>query len=281
MILVTGSAGFIGKKLCKALEEKGEEIFLYDIQHGQDVRDYFLLNKVFRENNFDTVIHLAARAGVRTSKEFPDEYISTNIQGTYNVLRCAEQYGVKVVFFSSSSVFGSQNPPNVESTPIQPESLYAITKATGEMMCKNSTAKTVAVRPFTVYGENGRKDQVIFKWLNCYKAGKLAPFFGDGKTKRGYTYVGDLVNAIVALLKLPEEQWPEAINLGGKDIITLEMLADIFVSVIPDFKAEKLPLPNGDVVENYADTTLAKNLLELTYTDFADKVKEIISNELE
>lgn len=282
MILVTGHRGFIGSKLVKELGNAGfGDLFLYDIVEGDDLRDYFKLAKVFKEHHIDTVIHLAARAGVRTSKEFPEEYISTNVQGTYNILRCAEEHGAKVIFFSSSSVFGSQKPPNNEDTPLKPESLYASTKAMGEMMCNASKAKTCIIRPFTVYGENGRKDQVIFKWLECHKAGKSAPFFGDGKTKRGYTYVGDLVEAVIELIGLPEEVWPESFNLGGSQITTLEELLNIFKSEIPNLDFHRLPLPDGDVAENYADTTKAQNLLGFKADrNLEEKVRDIIRNEL-
>ncbi len=283
MILVTGHEGFIGKRLTHELSINCLDWIGYDLEDGDDIRDYFKVNKVFRENNIDTVIHLAARAGVRTSESFPDEYITTNIIGTNNLLKSAEEYGVeKFISFSSSSVQGGSPSPNKESDPVSPDSIYAVTKATSEMLVKNSTIpERTVVRPFTVYGECGRKDQVIFKWINQIKAGRLITFFGDGETKRGYTYVGDLVKGVVKIvLNKGERKEFEIYNLGGSQIVTLKELLSIFQDVFPSLIVKKLPLPKGDVRENWADIDKAKRELGFSPdTDFKKTVTNIIISE--
>lgn len=281
MILVTGDSGFIGKWITFTLRtDEGEIAVGYDIEDGLDIRDKFSLYKVFNEHNIDTVIHLAARAGVRTSKYFPDEYISTNIQGTKNVLDVAEMFGVKhVIFFSSSSVYGSQTPPNSESQPLNPESLYAITKATGEMLCQASPVPTTVIRPFTVYGLHGRNDQVIYKWLNQIKAGKPITVFGDGTTKRGYTHVQDLVEGVIKVWKSGAPQsGHEVYNLGGDEVIELRQLIEIFKES-KEITIENRDLPQGDVVENWADISKAKKALHWEpVRHFKDEVLNIITN---
>lgn len=281
MILVTGHKGFIGKRLIETLMCGGAEVMGYDILDGADTRDYFKVNKVFRENNIETVIHLAARAGVRTSENFPDEYITTNMIGTNNLIKSAEEYGVKnFIFFSSSSVQGREPSPNKETDPLSPDSLYAITKAGGEMMVENSSipSRTV-IRPFTVYGEKGRKDQVIFKWINQIKKGKPISFFGDGQTKRGYTYVGDLVDGVIRVLETCSEGF-NTYNLGGSEVFSLEDVLNIFKELHPSIDVDRMPLPKGDVAENWADISKAEKELGFNPdTNFKEKVKEIIINE--
>ncbi|MCK5021976.1 MAG: NAD-dependent epimerase/dehydratase family protein [Candidatus Pacebacteria bacterium] len=285
MILVTGHKGFIGQRLFKDLQDKfGEEnIIGYDLVDGDDLRDYFRLDKLFRENPINTIIHLAARAGVRTSEKFPDEYITTNIIGTNNILRCAKEYEIdKVIIFSSSSVYGSQTPPNAETEELSPESLYAVTKVSTEYLAKASPIKTIIVRPFTCYGENGRNDQVIDKWLWQINSGRPITFFGEGNTKRGYTYVGDLVDGVIKLIDYNQKDNHEVFNLGGQTITTLSELLDIFKKTIPfEFKVNKIDLPNGDVKENWADISKAKEKLGFNPdTNFKEKVKELIVNNL-
>ena len=284
-ILISGYRGFIGSRLWVKLELSKHNIVGYDLQDGDNTCDYFKLDKIFRENNFDIVIHLAARTGVRTSKKFPEEYVNTNINGTGNVIKCCEEHEIKhLIFFSSSSVHGNQLPPNKETDRLEPSSLYGITKLAGELLIKNSNIplRTV-IRPFTVYGENGRKDQVIIKWINQIKSGKPLSFFGQGQTKRGYTYVGDLVDGIINLIeeKDKENREPfEIYNLGGSEITSLEDLYNIFNRDII-IERNILNLPKGDVAENCADITKAKEMLGFNpNTNFKDKVSEIIKKEL-
>ena len=280
-ILITGSEGFIGKHLRKRLEFfEG-----FDIINGQDVRNKFQVDKVFRENNFETVIHLAARTGVRTGERYPEEYISTNILGTKNLIDASIENGVKnFIFFSSSSVYGTTQPPNKEDQPMNPDSTYGITKMAGETLLKSASShfnSAIVVRPFTVYGEYGRKDQVIYKWLNQFFNDKPISFFGDGKTKRGYTYVGDLLDGVEKIIQKIESnklKGFEVFNLGGQEVINLQELFNVFSKTFGQIKIDRLELPEGDVKENYADISKAKEILDFNpNTDFKEKVKNIIN----
>jgi len=281
MILVTGSEGFIGKHLCKRLEALGFSYIGYDLVDGQDIRNKFQLAKVFETIPVETIIHLAAEPGVRIGEEYPEEFITTNILGTEILLNLAEKYGVKhVIAFSSSSIFGEQECPQDEHTPPEPTSLYGITKAAMEMLCHKSKVPITIVRPFSVYGENGRGDQVLNIWLNQIKNGKPVTFFGKGDTKRGYIYVGDLVDGVIKILKLPDKflMPVEIYNLGGQEIVTLQRYLDIFKSVYPDIEVNQLPLPAADPYENWADIKKARWGLKWDpKTNFEEKIKEIIS----
>lgn len=278
MILITGHLGFIGRRLKKLLSNRS---IGYDLINGDDIRDLYKLDTVFKNNNIKTVIHLAARAGVRSSKDFPDEYITTNIIGVRNIIKCSEKYKIEhLIFFSSSSVYGSKKGAKKENDLLFPESLYAITKATGEMLVNISEIpiKTI-IRPFTVYGEEGRKDQVIYKWINQIRNNTPITFYGDGNTKRGYTYVGDLIKGVKLIIDKKEGG---ILNLGGNEVITLSNLLEIFKKNIKqDFQIDKLPLLKEDVFENYADIIKANKVLGWKpETNFKNKVAEIINKEL-
>lgn len=278
-ILITGSEGFIGDRLC----EKVDSFHSYDLLFGDDIRDKYKLEDHFQKYHFDTVIHMAARAGVRMGEAHPDEFISTNVNGTLNLLNLSKKYGVKhFIFFSSSSVYGNQQSPNKETDPLQPIGVYGSTKAMGEMLVKGSGVPYTIIRPFTVYGENGRLDQVIFKWIQQIKLGLPITVYGDGSSKRGYTYVGDLVDGVLKVLDKGAEN--KTYNLGGHQIITLGELIDLFVPYLPEkYKdaLQRLPMPKEDVYENWGDISKAKNRLGWSpNTDFKTKVAEILKYEL-
>jgi len=283
MILVTGHRGFIGSHLCQTLKEKNLDFVGYDLVEGDDIRDLEKFASVFRKNQIQQVIHLAALAGVRAGEADPDSYITTNITGTNNLLRLAKENRIKhVIFFSSSSIYGDQNPPNSEIEAYKPRSIYGFTKVAGEMLMKMSTVPSTIVRPFTVYGENGRAEQVVYKWLAQIKRGEPISFYGDGTTKRGYTYVGDLIEGVLKILERGPKNETETYNLGGREITSLEDLLQIFQKNIPQkFAVERLPMPGVDIVQNWADISKAEK--ELGYnpdTNFAQKIGEIIDFEL-
>lgn len=286
MILITGHRGFVGQHLTKELDRLGAKWRGYDLVEGDDIRDAFKLHTLFSQNKFHTVIHLAARAGVRTSELYPDEYFSTNVIGTQRLLENVKMFGVKhFILFSSSSVYGTQAPPNTEAQPCAPDSIYGITKATCEMLVRSSGVGSTIIRPFTIYGENGRADQLFYKWLQCHRNNTPAPFYGDGTTKRGYTYVGDLIRGLWAVMKkweyvvdVSQRPWQcEIFNLGGSEVISLNDVRSIFAGELPDFDFQRLALPKGDVPENWGDITKARAILGFNpQTDFRKKVSEII-----
>lgn len=302
MILITGHKGFVGGHLTERLKNYGfvkdnldGTIDLsvnsikensgwigFDLVDGDDIRNKYELAKVFAIHRIDRVIHLAAEAGLRRGERYPDEYITRNIIGTRNLLELAEENNVKhFIFFSSSSVFGGQTPPFGESSPLKPDCVYGMTKAAGEVLCYISPIPTTIVRPFSVYGENGRGDQVIYKWLNQIKAGEPISFYGTGNSKRGYVYVGDLVDGVIKLIDRKPKDNYETFNLGGQEIITLNALLKVFKSVFKGLKIKKYPLPKADALENWSDIDKAQTALSwYPNTDFKKKVKEIIEKEL-
>ncbi|MEP6922803.1 MAG: NAD-dependent epimerase/dehydratase family protein, partial [bacterium] len=222
-ILVTGGAGFIGSHLVDQLLTEGDwsvtviDDFnnFYDpaikrrnvVEHQKtpayelfkaDIRDKPALDAIFKQKSFECIVHLAARAGVRPSLEEPLLYAETNINGTMNLLELARERGIKqFVFGSSSSVYGiNAKLPFGEDDPIrQPISPYAATKGAGELLCHTYThlyeMRSVCLRFFTVYGARQRPDLAIHKFARLISEQKPIPVFGDGTTRRDYTFVKD------------------------------------------------------------------------------------------
>jgi len=279
-ILITGDAGFIGTYLSSLLS-KEYNLSFYDLDYGDDIRDKFKLDRLFDKERFDVVIHMAARAGVRTGEEFPDEFISTNINGTKNIIEACEKYGVKqLISFSSSSVLGgNKNRALTENDKYNPKSLYAITKVMGEMMIKNSSLNYTIIRPFTVYGENGRKDMVIYKWIEQIKREEPITVFGSGKSKRGYTYVKDLVDGVKRCI-LNKKAYKEIIHLGGSEIISLKDMLKIF-SDNREIEMIKTEMPKADVMESWTKSDKAKKLLGWEpKANFKEYLTNILTKEL-
>ena len=285
-ILITGQEGFIGEHLLDALQDD-YDIMGYDLELGEDIRDRFKLDKLFNEFLPDVVIHMAARAGVRTGEEYPDEFISTNIIGTQNVVDMCKKYKLKqLIFFSSSSVLGgnSDNNPLKEDGEYNPKSLYAITKVAGEMIVKNSNVPSTIIRPFTVYGENGRKDMVIYKWINEIESAKPISIYGDGKTKRGYTYVKDLCWGVKKCI-LNHDAFFKIIHLGGSEIIKLDDIIKIFFEHCKkqdiQIYVNELDKPEADVDESWTDSELANKLFGFNPSkNFKNNLNKILKQEL-
>jgi len=222
------------------------------------------------------VVHLAALAGVRRGEEYRDEYLSTNVMGTDNILKMCEKYQVnRAILFSSSSIYGEGDG--------KPNSFYGMTKAMGELLpYRYDIKKVFIVRPFTVYGENGRGDQVIYKWINQIKNKRPITFYGEGTSERSYTYVGDLVDGVLLLLKenAGERLSIETYDFGGKESITLRQLFNIFVEELDSFDVEYASKPKADVMKNVADISKAKRVLGYDpKANFNEKVKSIIKKE--
>lgn len=281
-ILVTGGQGFVGKNIMPRLSGMGHEVFFYDLLSGCDIRDKFSLDKVFEENQFDFVINLSARAGVRRGEDFPEEYFSTNVIGLDNIIKACEKYGVKkIVHFSSSSVFGAQleGVGTDEDAPKKPRSIYGITKLAGELLLEKSSLDYVIIRPFTIIGENGRKEMVIYKWINQIKSGQKVSFYGEGKSSRGYTYIQDLIDGVITCL-FDKEVKRTSFNLGGNQEVSLEDLWNIFKSVRPEAERDMIPMPKTDQMFSLANCGKAYVELNWTHkTDIREKIKEIIQKE--
>ncbi len=292
-VLITGGAGFIGSHLVDRLLAEGTwKVTVIDdfndfydpatkraniAEHLRspnyklveaDIRDRAAMAALFAANEFDVIVHLAARAGVRPSLAEPLLYTETNIVGTQNLLELAKEHGIKqFVFGSSSSVYGiNEKVPFAEDDPIfQPISPYAATKAAGELLCHTYThlygVRTVCLRFFTVYGARQRPDLAIHKFAKLISAGLPIPVFGDGTMRRDYTYIDDIIQGVRAAIDYDESMY-EIFNLGESQTIELNELISLLERAL-DIRAiiDRQPLQPGDVPATYADISKARELL--------------------
>ena len=292
-ILVTGGAGFIGSHLVdQLLAEGGSKVTVIDdfndfyspqIKRSAvkphlenpnyklveaDIRDTDAIANVFADGSFDCVVHLAARAGVRPSLKEPTLYTETNINGTQNLLELAKTHGVpQFVFGSSSSVYGinSKIPFSEEDRIFQPISPYAATKAAGELLCHTYShlynLRTVCLRFFTVYGARQRPDLAIHKFTKLITDGKPIQMFGDGSTRRDYTYIEDIIEGVRAAMDFTESIH-EVFNLGESETTQLRRLIELIEQAL-GAKAiiDRQPMQPGDVPVTFADIAKARELL--------------------
>jgi UDP-glucuronate 4-epimerase len=292
-ILITGGAGFIGSHLVdRLLAEGGWRITVVDdfndfydpaikrenvrarLSHPDyhlveaDIRNQAALEQAFAGTAFDCIVHLAARAGVRPSLKEPRLYVETNINGTLNLLELARTHGVKqFVFGSSSSVYGmNAKVPFSEDDPIfNPISPYAATKAAGELICHSYAhlydIRIVCLRFFTVYGARQRPDLAIHKFAKLISAGKPIPIFGDGTTRRDYTYIDDIIAGVRAAMDYDQSNY-EVINLGESRTVELRELISLLEQALGrTAEIDRQPLQPGDVPQTFADISKARALL--------------------
>lgn len=290
-ILVTGAAGFIGSHLVERLLEEGyqvtgidnfdpfysKEIKLNNLRKAITNKNFKFIELDIRDNNklkselidtYDAIAHLAAKAGVRPSIIDPIGYQETNVYGTQNLLEFAKEKNIKqFIYASSSSVYGiNPNVPWKETDYVlNPISPYASSKISGELLghvySHIHKIRFIALRLFTVYGPRQRPDLAIHKFVKNGIEGKPIPFYGDGTTRRDYTYVDDIVNGFLAALNYNKSNY-EIINLGNHHNISLAELVEIIQSHIgKDLIIERLPKQAGDVDQTFADITKAKSLL--------------------
>ncbi|HEX7181001.1 MAG TPA: NAD-dependent epimerase/dehydratase family protein [Thermoanaerobaculia bacterium] len=290
-ILVTGGAGFIGSHLTRRLLARGDRVTVlddfndfydparkrdnvapllgrpdYQLVEG-DIRDEPLVDRLFAEGRFDAVVHLAARAGVRPSLQEPILYEDVNCIGTLRLLEAARRHGPKIFLFgSSSSVYGiNEKVPFSENDEVnQPISPYATTKRAGELLCYNYHHlygfRTACLRFFTVYGPGQRPEMAIHKFTDLLWRGQPVPMYGDGESRRDYTYVDDIVDGLVSTLDLAPGF--EILNLGGADTTSLRDLVHwIAAELAVEPRIEYLPAQPGDVPITYADVSKAARLL--------------------
>ena len=292
-VLVTGGAGFIGSHLVERLLGEGlwrvhvvddfndfydpaikrrnvaphlsrEDFHLTEA----DIRDRDALESVFRESAFDCVVHLAARAGVRPSLVEPLLYAETNIRGTLNLLELARAHGVRqFVFGSSSSVYGeNEKVPFSEDDPVsRPISPYAATKAAGELLCHTYShlwgLRSVCLRFFTVYGARQRPDLAIHKFARLISEGRPLPVFGDGTTRRDYTFIDDIIAGVRAAIDYEASAF-EVFNLGESRTVELrELIALLERGLGREALIERRPTQPGDVPQTFADISKARRLL--------------------
>jgi UDP-glucuronate 4-epimerase len=290
-ILVTGGAGFIGSHLVEKLLVKNHRIIVidnfdpfYDSSikernldqaknfknfklYRNDILDEQALHKIFTENSFDLIVHIAAKAGVRPSIANPSAYYQTNVQGTVNLLEKCKQHGIKkFIFASTSSIYGNnEKVPFSENDPVDfPISPYAATKKAAELICYTYYhlyhIDIHALRFFTVYGPRQRPDLAIHKFFKLIWQNKPIQLYGDGSTSRDYTYIDDIIDGV--LKSIEGLSGFEIINLGESQTITLRHLVEVIEQILGK-KAYKefLPMQPGDVRQTFADISKAKRLL--------------------
>ncbi len=289
--LVTGGAGFVGSHLVDALLRDGWRVTVVDnfdpfyareIKWANiaahlpnanfalaelDIAQTDSLSAVLPER-FDVVVHLAAKAGVRPSIEDPVAYQDINVRGTQNVLEFCRKRGVPhVVFASSSSVYGVN--PNVpwreDDHVLLPISPYASTKVSAELLGHVYSSlygiSFIALRLFTVYGARQRPDLAIHKFARCMLEGRTIPLFGDGSSRRDYTYVDDVVKGIRAAMDYDATPY-EVINLGNNRTVSLRELVAALQDVLHvRALTQRFPDQPGDVPQTWADTSKAERLL--------------------
>jgi UDP-glucuronate 4-epimerase len=301
-ILVTGTAGFIGFHMARRLLSEGIDVTgldnmndYYDVSlkearnslleneydgyvlHRIDLADAAGIQKLFEEENFDYVVHLAAQAGVRYSIDNPRAYVDSNIVGFLNILEGCRHNGVKhLVYASSSSVYGmnTQIPFSVHDNVDHPVSLYAASKKSNELMAHVYShlydIPSTGLRFFTVYGPWGRPDMAYYMFTNSILKDEKIKVFNYGDMERDFTYVDDIVEGVYRILwKIPEptEQWDDIhpdpgsssapfriYNIGNNQPVGLMDFIHVIEELLgKEAKMEFLPMQPGDVLTTYAD----------------------------
>lgn len=301
--LITGTAGFIGFHLAQRLLREGHQVLgidnfsaYYDPQLKEDrnailesypnfsverlsLEDARALNVAWARDKPEIVVHLAAQAGVRYSIDHPEEYISANLIGTFNVLEAARQHGVKhLLAASTSSAYGAnvEMPFRETDRAVHPMTLYAATKASTELMGHSYAhlfgVPTTFFRFFTVYGPWGRPDMALFKFANAMLKDEPIEIYGEGRMSRDFTYVDDLVEAITKLVQvIPGEMPPvegdtlsrvapyRLVNIGGgKPSPLMDFVGELEAALGRPAIKTYLPMQDGDV----PNTTASPDLLE-------------------
>jgi UDP-glucuronate 4-epimerase len=289
-ILVTGGAGFIGSHLVEQLLAAKHYVVVLDdfndfydpqIKHANiagfasevtvchvDLRESDSVRAVFHREKVDAIVHLAARAGVRPSIQHPRLYYDTNVIGTLHLLEAARVAGVeRFIFASSSSVYGaSKTIPFSEDQPLsQTLSPYGATKIAGEFLCSTYShlyrMRVVALRYFTVYGPRQRPDLAIHQFIRRIYTGQPIDQFGNGSTRRDYTYIDDIIQGTMASLDYSGPLY-DVFNLGESQTIQLKDLISAIENALGKrAKINRLAEQPGDMLRTYADISKARKLL--------------------
>ncbi|MDP3970721.1 MAG: GDP-mannose 4,6-dehydratase [bacterium] len=291
-ILVTGGAGFIGSHIVEALQADHNVVIIDNINdyynpefkkenlallrpekfYQVDVTDSTALTEIFKDHKFDLIIHLAARAGVRSSLLEPDLYAKVNLLGTTNLAKLAMEYNVnRFIFGSTSAVYGDTTtvPFSEDVNVNEPISPYAATKRAAELMLYTNhhlhNIQTTILRFFTVYGERGRPDMAPYLFTEKILKEKEIIKFGDGNTSRDYTYIADIVQGVKAAVENPFPY--EIINLGNNEPISLnDFIATVEKVTGKTAIIKQVGMQPGDVHQTYANIDKAKKLLNFKPT---------------
>ena len=292
--MVTGAAGFIASQVCSNLLDQGDQVVgvdnlndNYDIRLKEwrlqqlqkhpnslcfsfeklDIENQEGLKALFKNQGpFDAVLNLAARAGVRFSVENPHVYLSTNVQGTLNLLECMRESGCrKFVLASTSSLYAGQKMPLTEDLAVnEPLSPYAASKKAGELMAysyhKLYNFDVSVVRYFTVFGPAGRPDMSPYRFIKWISEGETIQVYGDGTQSRDFTFIDDIACGTVAAI---QDVGYEIINLGGgRNPVSLNMIIEKLETLIGKKAViDHKPFHIADLMETWADIDKAKNLL--------------------
>ena len=292
-ILITGAAGFIGYSFCKYLLNKTNyKVYgidnlnnYYDVKIKKDrlkilkksknfkfkkldIRNNHLLNIIFKKNKFDFVFNLAAQAGVRYSIKHPRKYIDSNITGFFNIIENSKKYNVKRLFYaSSSSVYGeSKNFPLNEKEIINPKNIYALSKKINEEISsifnKYYKLNVTGLRFFTVYGEWGRPDMMMMKFIDCYFKKKTFQLYNYGKHFRDFTYIDDVIKIMFELLKKNKKlKSNDILNVCSNRPISLRNIIGIMRANNIKPKINKITLQQADIIKTHGDNKKLINLI--------------------
>ena len=289
-LLVTGGAGFIGSHLVERFFKKGYEVTCLDnfndyynpeIKRNNirpflkernfklveaDIRDKGALKRIFERFEFHKVIHLAAQPGVRASLKEPSLYMDVNVNGTLNLLELSKDYRIKgFIFGSSSSVYGAiKETPFSEEGGLKPISPYGVSKRAGELLCSAYNhlyhLPITILRLFSVYGPRQRPDMAIYKFTKLIEEGKEICLYSNGKSKRDYTYVSDIIEGIMSALNKDFDF--QIFNLGNSQPITLSNLVSLIEKNLnKSAKIMYLPEQPGDPFITYADISKSRRML--------------------
>jgi UDP-glucuronate 4-epimerase len=303
---VTGGAGFIGSHLCDKLIERGENVICLDnfdpyydpgikeknIKHNlrkdnfkivkADIRDKKTLERVFGENDIEKIIHLAAKVGVRHSVKDPLPYMDVNVGGTLSLLEVCKDHDIEnFIFISSSAIYGNvEKIPFNEDDPPKPISPYGVSKKSCELFCHAYhllyDIPITCLRLFTVYGPRQRPDMAIYKFTKSIEEDKEIEVYGDGTSKRDYTYIDDIVQGILNALDRRFEF--EIFNLASsRPVELLDLISLIEEKLGRRAKIKHVPERAGDIPITHADISKARRLLNFkSRTGIEDGIEKFI-----
>ena len=298
-ILITGIAGFIGFNFAKFLLEKKYKIIgidnlndYYDINlkkrrlkelfnsknfkfYKVDLVEKKKIKEIFKNNNIDFIFHFAAQAGVRYSIDHPAKYIDSNILGFYNLIENIKNFKIKRLFYaSSSSVYGeNKNFPLNEKEHIFPKNIYGLSKKINEeigfIFNKYYNTKLIGLRFFTVYGEWGRPDMMMMKYIDCFYKKKIFYLNNYGNHSRDFTYIGDVVNILYLLLKRHKKlKSYDLFNICSNKPINLKKIISFMKKNKIHPKVKKVSLQKADILKTHGDNK--KLLKSIKYKKFSD-----------
>lgn len=297
-IIVTGAAGFIGSALSKKLSELGHQLLCFDNYSdyysvslkrqrilelltpiGVEVFDFDLINraqlsKLIDDFTPDSVMHLAAQAGVRLPLFQTEKYVNSNLVGFSNLLEIIiEQNIPNFIYASSSSVYGDKAaiPYSEKEMNLHPNSFYGATKLANEILTptlvSNSQTRARGVRFFTVYGPWGRPDMAYFRMIANVVAGSKFTLFGDGEVQRDFTYIDDAINSLVALLSELEthnDGWHDVVNIGGGNPLSINYLINqISTQLRQKLEFNQITSNSNDAKKTMADPSYLQSLIRV------------------